>query len=89
MVRDQLRKSIKHLQDELADGDPLTPDDRARLERVLGEIVALLEHDGEEAPAVTGTTDELPSLVERFESTHPNVAAVLGHIADSLSQLGI
>ena len=89
MVRDQLRKSIKHLQDELADGDPLTPEDRARLERVLGDVVALLERDGSEAVAATETTEELPTLVERFESTHPNLAAVLGHIADSLSQLGI
>ncbi|MFV1979227.1 MAG: DUF4404 family protein [Myxococcota bacterium] len=31
----------------------------------------------------------MPTLVERFESTHPNLAVVLGRIADSLSQLGI
>ena len=89
MPRDQLRNSIKHLREELADGDPLSAEERAQLESVLGEVAALLETAGDEAPSEDGIFGELPSLVERFESTHPKLAVVLGRIADSLSQLGI
>jgi hypothetical protein len=86
MPREQLRKSIQHLQDELADGEPLSKDDRAQLETVLGEVSGILDSD--DAPPGR-SFDELPTLAERFESSHPNLAVVLGRIADSLSQLGI
>jgi len=89
MPRDQLRESIAHLQEELSGGEPLSPDDRARLESVLGEVSGILESDDSGEPNSTGIFDELPSLVERFETTHPKLAVVLGRIADSLSQLGI
>lgn len=90
MPRDQLRESIAHLQEELSAGEPLSPDDRARLESVLGEVSGII--DSEEGAEVSGSGavfDDLPTLVERFETTHPKLAAVLGRIADSLSQLGI
>jgi hypothetical protein len=89
MPRDQLRESIAHLQEELSGGEPLSPDDRARLESVLGEVSGILESDDSGEPNSTGIFDELPSLVGRFETTHPKLAVVLGRIADSLSQLGI
>lgn len=84
--RDQLRESIQHLRDELSDGEPLSTEDRSRLETVLGEVSSIL--DSEESDA-SGFFDDLPTLVSRFESTHPKLAVVLGRIADSLSQLGI
>lgn len=93
MPRNQLKNSIKHLQEELADGEPLSKEERAQLESVLGQVAALLEREGAEVEAPSesdaGVFGELPSLVERFESTHPKLAVVLGRIADSLSQLGI
>ena len=89
MPRDQLRESIAHLQEELSAGVPLSPEDRAQLESVLGEVSGILDSEGEEASGTHVTFGDLPSLVERFETTHPKLAAVLGRIADSLSQLGI
>ena len=89
MPRDQLRESIAHLQDELAGGEPLSPEDRTRLESVLGEVSGILESEESGSSGEGGIFDDLPTLVERLESTHPNLAAVLGRIADSLSQLGI
>jgi hypothetical protein len=89
MPRDQLRESIAHLQEELSAGVPLSPEDRTQLESVLGEVSGILESDEAHESDSIGTFDELPSLVTRFETTHPKLAAVLGRIADSLSQLGI
>ncbi len=84
--RDQLRVSIQHLQEELSSGEPLSSEDRERLESVLGEVSGILDSED----SASGTSfDDLPTLVERFESTHPKLAVVLGRIADSLSQLGI
>jgi len=89
MPRDQLRESIAHLQEELSSGDPLSPEDRTQLESVLGEVSGILSSEETEASGGHRAFDDLPSLVERFETTHPTLATVLGRIADSLSQLGI
>jgi len=87
--RNQLRVSIQHLQDELTSGEPLSNEDRAELETVLGEVTEILDSEQSEASSEGRSFGELPTLVERFESTHPKLAVVLGRIADSLSQLGI
>lgn len=87
--RDQLRESIQHLQEELSSGEPLSSEDRSQLETVLGEVSEILDSEDSEASAEGKSFGDLPTLVQRFESTHPKLAAVLGRIADSLSQLGI
>ncbi len=89
LPRDQLRESIHHLQEELSAGEPLSSVDRAQLETVLGEVSEILDSEGAEASAEGKSFSDLPTLVERFELTHPKLAVVLGRIADSLSQLGI
>jgi hypothetical protein len=87
--RDQLRESIQHLQEELSSGEPLSSEDRSQLETVLGEVSEILDSGDSKASTEGKSFVELPTLVERFESTHPKLAVVLGRIADSLSQLGI
>ena len=87
--RDQLRVSIQHLQEELSTGEPLSSEDRAQLETVLGEVSGILDSEDSSASTEGKSFGDLPTLVERFESTHPKLAVVLGRIADSLSQLGI
>ncbi|MBW1883245.1 MAG: DUF4404 family protein [Deltaproteobacteria bacterium] len=87
--KDQLREFIHHLRDELAGGEPLSSEDRARLEGVLGEVSELLESEAGESSTGSEHFDELREFAERFEESHPKVALVLGRIADALSQLGI
>jgi len=87
--RNQLRESIQHLQEELTSGEPLTSDDRSELETVLEEVSEILDVEDADASTEGKSISELPTLVERFELTHPKLAVVLGRIADSLSQLGI
>ena len=89
MPRDQLREFIQHLRDELAGGDPLSSEDRARLEGVLGEVSKILESEAAESSAGSELFVELREFAERFEESHPSMALILGRIADSLSQLGI
>ncbi|HEB90631.1 MAG TPA: DUF4404 family protein [Deltaproteobacteria bacterium] len=87
--RKQLKESIEHLREELASGEPLTGEDRAELEGVLGEVSGILDSNEGEHATRKDFFSELGELVERFEVTHPKLAIVLGRIADSLSQLGI
>lgn len=89
----QLRESIEHLRDELASGDPLSPEDRALLENVLGQVsnaVDVAEAEPEEDSSFAEELfDDLREIGDRFEETHPNLALVIGRIANALSQLGI
>ncbi len=87
--REQLREFIHHLRDELAGGEPLSSEDRARLEGVLGEVSAILESEAAESSIGGELFDELREFADRFEESHPAMALVLGRIADSLSRLGI
>jgi hypothetical protein len=87
--RDQLRESIQHLQEELSSGEPLSSEDRSQLETVLGEVSEILDSEDSKTSTEGKSFGDLPTLVERFESTHPKLAVILGRIADSLSQLGI
>ena len=87
--RDQLREFIHHLRDELAGGEPLSSEDRARLEGVLGEVSAILDSEAAESPIGGELFEEVREFAERFEESHPAMALVLGRIADSLSRLGI
>ena len=89
MPRDQLRESIRHLREEISSGEPLSSEDRSELETVLGEVSGMLDSEGEDGSEQEWSLPDLPTLVERFETTHPKLAVVLGRIADSLSQLGI
>lgn len=90
--RKQLEESIQHLREELADGDPLSGEDRALLDRTLSEVSTILEsedHRDEEYPLLEPVYDELRELSARIERNRPSLSVILGRIVDSLSQLGI
>lgn len=87
--RNQLEESIAHLRDELADGDPLSNEDRALLDRTLADVQTLLDEE-EEDPTFGGAFyDELREVAVRLEQARPNLANIVGRIVDTLSQLGI
>lgn len=94
--RQTLEDSIRHLRGELTDGDPLTAEDRALLERTLADVAEKLAQNGErerhaknEGFSLTESLyDELRDLSARIEQSHPSLSIVLGRIIDSLAQLG-
>ena len=54
--RRQLEKSIEHLREELAEGEPLTAADRALLERTLEEVAAELDESREDSSMTESVT---------------------------------
>ena len=87
--RRQLEESIRHIRSELADGDPLSSEDRALLDRTLAEVATRLDDDDDDFSITDSVNEELQELAARIEGTRPNLSILLGRIIDSLSQLGI
>lgn len=87
--RRTLEETIEHLRTELADGEPLSSEDRTLLDRTLEEVSTRLEDDAESHSLVEPIYDELLELAERVEHSRPKLSLLLGRIVDALSQLGI
>ena len=92
MPQEQLKQTLDSLHQELAGGTQLDPEVRAQLQQLAVEIEAALARsappeprDGEEETLL----DRITGAAAPFEETHPRLAAILGRIADGLSQLGI
>jgi len=90
MPKAQLSERIQELLGELERVETTDEEARDRLANVLKDIREAIEERGEEA------SDENESLLERlneathhFEESHPTLTAMVGRIADSLSNLGI
>lgn len=88
MTRETLRDAIEHLKGELASGEPLSSEDRARLNRVLDEASQVIDPDVPDPESEESLSDELRDFVEGFEESHPKLAIIVGRVMDSLSQLG-
>lgn len=87
MPRKALREDLEHLHRELAEGAELDPDARALLAELSGDIERLLAED--EPGAAAPLADRLRAATERFEESHPALTAVVGRLAETLSNLGI
>ena len=90
MPKEQLSERIQELLGELEQVETADPGARDRLASVLHEIREAIEETGSEA------SDEHGSLLERlneatrhFEESHPTLTAMVGRVAESLSNLGI
>jgi hypothetical protein len=90
MPKAQLNERIQELLGELEQIEAADQAARQRLTSVLSDIRAAIAEGGEE------TSDENESLLERlneatrhFEESHPTLTALVGRVAESLSNLGI
>jgi hypothetical protein len=90
MPQENLKQTLQSLHEELSTGAPVDPDVRAQLQQLVAEIEGVLRQSPP-APASDEETllDRVTGLAAPFEETHPRLAAILGRIADGLSQLGI
>jgi len=90
MPQEDLKQSLRSLQDELAKSPSVDPELRALLASLAEEIDDVLHpaapprSQGEES-----LTERTSSVRQQFEEDHPQLAAIIGRIADGLSQLGI
>lgn len=90
MPQPELHQKLRELHTQLTRmGDTASIDSEAQhlLVELQEEIEALLERSSPEHSQ--GLNDRLQDLVQRFETTHPGLAAAMGAVADQLSKLGI
>lgn len=90
MPKEQLHNRIQELLDEIEQLEAIDAAARDRLADVLQEIRAAVEENSEE-PDEEGDslTDRLKEATRDFEESHPTLTAMVGRIAESLSNLGI
>lgn len=89
MPREQLRRLVDQLHDELSDGQEIDAESRRLLTELTGDIEALV---GEQPSA----PEEHESALERaeeaavgFEAEHPRLSGILREIMSALGRLGI
>ena len=91
MPQEELKKTLASLHEELAHNQSVDPELRELLVRLAEDIDDVLhpaapppDEDSDES-----LVDRVKHAAEHFEESHPQLAAIIGRMADSLSQLGI
>jgi hypothetical protein len=82
----ELRSTLDQLRAQLHAADALDPELRARLRDAIGEIEAALAASGPHEPSLR---DRLNELTRQFEESHPQLAAAVGRVVDTLANMGI
>ena len=90
MSESQLREHLERLHTELEETDSVDDEARRLLAEVMQDIRAVLDRsDYEPASSNPSLADRLAEATQRFEESHPALAATVGRVADTLSNLGI
>ncbi|MDH3212261.1 MAG: DUF4404 family protein [Myxococcales bacterium] len=86
----QLRERLEELHAELASTESVDDRSMELLGSVLDDIRTLLDR-ADDAPAEEpeGLVERLREATRQFEETHPTLAAAVGRVMDTLSNLGI
>ncbi len=87
----ELRERLQKLHEELENTDSVDGDARELLGNLLADIRSLLDRSGEEdATHSPGSLAErLEAATREWETTHPTLAAAVGRVMDTLSNMGI
>ena len=86
----RLRDSVTQLHEQLEHPGSIDAADRESLEALLGDVVRVLEADGEGESAEHETlADQLREFAQDFEESHPEFTHAVGRVADALARLGI
>jgi hypothetical protein len=86
---EELRATLAHLHEQLQGAEALDPDVRADLHAAMGEIEDALEAESGRNLHEPSLRDRLSDLTRHFEESHPNLAAAVGRVVDTLANLGI
>jgi hypothetical protein len=91
MPREQLKNALGALHQELESSEQIGADDRDALLGAMREIREALDRaDTGNKPAAEGPLSRrVSSLIEKFETSHPKFAEILGSVSESLANLGI
>ncbi|NQD91097.1 DUF4404 family protein [Pseudomonas sp. CrR25] len=88
MPAKRLQQQLEELRKQLAEDPPLNEEERASLFLLTQEIELQLARQAAAAPDAT-LVDGVNLAVERFEASHPTLAATLRNILQSLANMGI
>ena len=92
MPREELKRTLESLHEELSKSAEIDPEVRKLLTDVAGDIEQALQDEPPGSDAETEHSDlidRVNNLASHFEQQHPKLAQIIGRIADGLSQLGI
>jgi phosphoglycerate-specific signal transduction histidine kinase len=89
MSIEKLRTTVSELEQVLRGIKSLDKESRQALEQAVQEIRAALQQETQSEADRQSLVERLRESVERFESTHPSLTAVLGRLIDGLAQMGI
>ena len=90
MDKQQLHARLEELHTALQQVDTLDATERATLERLRGDIEALLsEREDVSAQHYKGLAERLREEIEQIEASHPQAALLMGRVIDALANLGI
>ena len=87
--RDELRKTLARLHEELRGGQRLDAEARELLETLARDIERLLHPGPREPEALEALAQRLGEAIERFEESHPALTAAVNRVADALARMGI
>lgn len=92
---ERLRTLLDELQGELQASQRLDEDARRELEEAVEHLRRVVDSGAEPGEAHEGAigADEartrLGEAIERFEASHPDLAALIGSVVNALSNMGI
>lgn len=90
MDKAELRATLEQLHQNLGDIEPIDDETRQLVVTLTADLHRLLQHSGDLSSAETAPlSEQLRSLVLRFETDHPQLTGLMGRMADSLANLGI
>lgn len=84
---ERLRRRLEELHAELANSPSVDEESKRLLETLTDDIQRVLERDSEHDSE--SLLDRLTDSIRDFEESHPQLAAALGRVADTLSNMGI
>ncbi len=87
----ELREHLQKLHEELENTDSVDGDARELLGSLLADIQSLLDRSGEDDATHTpgSLADRLGDATREWETSHPTLAAAVGRVMDTLSNMGI
>jgi hypothetical protein len=86
-MTEHLQEQLRQLRQQLADGSPLSDEERASLVELANEVE--LQQSLAAGTADPNVVDGVNLAVERFEVEHPTLAGTLRNIVQSLANMGI
>ena len=90
MERQELTAKLSQLHAELSRTEQIDPESLGMLRQLTADIDRLLDkQDAAGSADAEGVTSGLKDLLLKFESQHPELASMLGKVADGLASIGI